>query len=346
MHSPTISRSAVTREQQLRERGWVLEPRTSATDAARRERISRVSWRTPPARGEFGSAATSRTADDWRDRRARLSGSKGDWTPASDSVYERDAYVHYADKYDHGYWYHGNHHHHGYHHSHHGHHYLWASVWWNLTWCWTWTPHHWYGPSWYSWAWGCYSPPLWAYCPWTPTWRTWGWYWYAPPVSTTVVYEPAKPLPTLADAWGFLAEGLLFEARNAFGELVAWSPDYADARVGYALVLARLEQHDLAVEQMRTAVRADASALRRVPVGPSLDTQVEAVLAAYRPVVIADESNLDALFMVAAMAHILGDHTVAYFSIDTAIERGDADPAAKALRSVIEAAAAGEAFSG
>jgi len=89
---------------------------------------------------------------------------------------------------------------------------------------------------------------------------------------------------------------------------------------------------------MRQAMRLDAGALDRVPRSPALAVNFEAVASHYGGRIKVDLDDVDALFMIAATRHLLGDQAVAFFAVDSAMRNGDADESSANLRTMLREA--------
>jgi hypothetical protein len=161
---------------------------------------------------------------------------------------------------------------------------------------------------------------------------------YADTSYVPVVYTP-EPCPwTLAEAWGLLADGRPGEAADAFDCLAEAIPDDGLPLVGYALAAALLDEHDVAVANMREALRADPETLRYVPEDERLHGQLTRLVEHYEYRARQQYGDLDALFMVASLWYLLNQERAAHYAIDIAATLGDSDPSTVSLRLLIESA--------
>jgi tetratricopeptide (TPR) repeat protein len=131
--------------------------------------------------------------------------------------------------------------------------------------------------------------------------------------------------------WTLLAEGNSNEALDAFAQSMIDYPADALPQIGFALSAAILGRHDEAARNMRAAMALDAESLFEVPHSDTLATNVAELLAHYQSV-----KSTDGRFMTAVLQALRGEHGAAYFSIDTAIDRGDADAGAAALKRLLQ----------
>ncbi|MHC4140999.1 MAG: tetratricopeptide repeat protein [Planctomycetota bacterium] len=161
---------------------------------------------------------------------------------------------------------------------------------------------------------------------------------YADTSYVPVVYAP-EPCPrTLAEAWGLLADSRPGEAAEAFDCLAESIPDDGLPLVGYALAAALLDEHEVAVANMREALRADPETLRYVPEDERLHGQLTQLVEHYEYRARHQYGDLDALFMVASLWYLLNQERAAQYAIDIAVTLGDSDPSTVSLRLLIESA--------
>ena len=97
-----------------------------------------------------------------------------------------------------------------------------------------------------------------------------------------------------------------------------------------------LDRHDDAVATMRKAVRDDPDALSEAPRDSRVADAMRNLLTHYRNQTREDANDVDALFMTAAMRHLLGENALAYFAASKAIEAGDRDDSALILKGMIQ----------
>jgi hypothetical protein len=230
-----------------------------------------------------------------------------------------------------------------------------CSVWyWGSFWCY---PGYRYGSYWgWSWPWYGYWPSYGGY---GSRYGSWYGYWpndygygyssndyvtqpaytdYADTSYAPVVYAP-EPCPrTLAEAWGLLADSRPGEAAEAFDCLADAIPDDGLPLVGYALAAALLDEHEVAVANMREALRTDPETLRFVPEDERLHGQLTQLVEHYEYRARHQYGDLDALFMVASLWYLLNQERAAQYAIDIAATLGDSDPSTVSLRLLIESA--------
>ncbi|MHC4804228.1 MAG: tetratricopeptide repeat protein [Planctomycetota bacterium] len=229
-----------------------------------------------------------------------------------------------------------------------------CSVWyWGSLWCyagyrycssWGWWPWYGYWPSsgWYGsryGSWYGYWPNDYGYGYSSNDYVTQPAYTdYADTPYAPVVYAP-EPCPrTLAEAWGLLADSRPGEAADAFDCLADAIPDDGLPLVGYALAAALLDEHEVAVANMRAALRTDPETLRFVPEDERLHGQLTQLVEHYEYRARHQYGDLDALFMVASLWYLLNQERAAEYAIDIAITLGDNDPSTVSLTLLIESA--------
>ena len=67
-----------------------------------------------------------------------------------------------------------------------------------------------------------------------------------------------------------------------------------------------------------------------------IDDQLRELLDAWQMLAMTGSEDVDASFMTATFAWILGDESTAWFAIDRAIERGDRDDSAFILQGILQ----------
>lgn len=154
-------------------------------------------------------------------------------------------------------------------------------------------------------------------------------------------FQPPPPvvvLPSPQQAWSLLANGYDQQAAQDFQVLAGADPGNGSYFVGAALAQALQGDDAAAVAQMQYGLSLRAEALLAVPTDPALRSRLESMAARLK-----DRSKMldgtlagrDALFMLAAVQTILYENGKGYFSVTTAIERGDRTPAALNLKSML-----------
>lgn len=138
-------------------------------------------------------------------------------------------------------------------------------------------------------------------------------------------------------AWALLADDQAAAAFQAFECLSQTMPDDGYLLVGLALAAAAIDEHDLAVTALRTAMRVDPVSLLDVPGGDRLDVLLSKTANYYDARARAGYGDVDALFMVAALRYLLGQDAFAHYAIEIAITLDDDDPSTRNLKGLIEA---------
>jgi tetratricopeptide (TPR) repeat protein len=159
-------------------------------------------------------------------------------------------------------------------------------------------------------------------------------------------YNATQPVATMPDdeffevddGWSLLIAGNLNEALRAFSRSMADNPMDALSQVGYAISAAAMGRHDGAAENMRQAVTLDAQALWAVPESESLLGRYALLLARYQSIIGKSPAASDARFMAAVMQTLQGKYESAYFTIDDAIDYGNAGPGALELKRLLQSA--------
>jgi len=159
-------------------------------------------------------------------------------------------------------------------------------------------------------------------------------------LGTQLPFNGYGPLPCTAtgpQAWALLADGQAAAAFQAFKCLSQTVPDDGYLLVGLALAAAAIDEHDLAVTALRTAMRVDPVSLLDVPGGDRLDVLLSNAANYYDARARAGYGDVDALFMVAALRYLLGQDAFAHYAIEIAITLDDDDPSTRNLKGLIEA---------
>jgi hypothetical protein len=207
-----------------------------------------------------------------------------------------------------------------------------------------------YHRPWRSWF-NYYYEPYWSYC------DSWSWprrtytrvhdvyryhdvYNYEPATNWYVSYNQTQPaesaLPTMDHAWSLLRDDYVYDAADAFAQLVYALPWEGEARLGYAISVGLQWRDDAALEAMRRVLRDDPGALRSAPMDAQMRNQVYRLLEYWDGLARQDWEDEDPLFMSAALRFMLGDTAAAYFAVDSAIRAGDERYSAENLRIMIE----------
>ena len=150
-------------------------------------------------------------------------------------------------------------------------------------------------------------------------------------------HGPAPCSATGTEAWALLTDGQAVAAHRAFECLSPAVPDDGYLLVGLAISAAAIGEHDHAVTAMRTAMRVDPVALLEVPGSDRLDVLLSDTADHYDARARAGYGDVDALFMVAALRYLLGQHHIAHYAIEIAVTLGDVDPSTHNLKGLIEA---------
>ncbi len=149
------------------------------------------------------------------------------------------------------------------------------------------------------------------------------------------VYGPAPCTVSGTEAWALLADGQAAAAYRAFECLSPAVPDDGYLLVGLAISAAAIGEHDHAVTALRTAMRVDPVSLLDVPGSDRLDVLLSHTADHYDTRARAGYGDVDALFMVAALRYLLGQHHIAHYAVEIAIALGDVDPSTRNLKGVI-----------
>ncbi|MCI0675308.1 MAG: tetratricopeptide repeat protein [Phycisphaerales bacterium] len=157
-------------------------------------------------------------------------------------------------------------------------------------------------------------------------------------VIDTYPAPPADAFANLDAAWDSLNDGDVREARRAFERAVSNYPNDGLARIGYSLSTAMLGRHQEAVQAMRQALRDDPDSLNEVPQTDSLRQQLNQLLNGYQRLTNDLPDDVDAMFMTATVRYLLDEKPLALFIVEKAIEKGDVDPSARNLQSLIQSA--------
>ena len=99
-----------------------------------------------------------------------------------------------------------------------------------------------------------------------------------------------------------------------------------------------LEEHELAVSEMREALRSDPGALQVIPEGDQIDARLRDLRGGYRAAALRDWPDADALVMVAALSYVLSEDPMAYVALDAAIDAGDRDHSTMNLKALLDSA--------
>ncbi len=146
--------------------------------------------------------------------------------------------------------------------------------------------------------------------------------------------EPQAALPN--DGWDLLMTGDAREARRAFDRECQNNPGDGLPQIGYAITAGLMERYDEAMIAMHRVLDEDPDAFSEVPRNDKIAEQIRIVLAHYRNVTRENPKESNALFMTAALRHLLGEDALAYFAIDKAIEAGDAEKSSSVLKGLIQ----------
>jgi tetratricopeptide (TPR) repeat protein len=147
---------------------------------------------------------------------------------------------------------------------------------------------------------------------------------------------PAAQAGARHDGWDFLASGDVHEARRIFERDKTANPEDGLPEIGYAIAAGLLERYDEALASMRAAVRDDPDAFGETPHDAKTDERINALLTHYRNATREKSDDADALFMTAALRHLLGQDALGLYAIDKAMQSGDHDPSALVLKGVIQ----------
>ena len=140
----------------------------------------------------------------------------------------------------------------------------------------------------------------------------------------------------LNPGWRLMAKGNLHLAKEKFIKLSSKSPKSGLPLVGYSLSAVFSEDYDKAVKAMRYAFALDPVGASDLPSRPALRGKIRELALYYRDVVNRDEnSDVDAVFMYAALSHLLNDFETAQTAIQVAIDLGDDSSSTENLKKLL-----------
>ena len=76
--------------------------------------------------------------------------------------------------------------------------------------------------------------------------------------------------------------------------------------------------------------------LRGLTIDARVVEQMRTLVTHYRNVTRAKADDIDGLFMIAALRHLMGEDALAFFAVTKALEAGDKDLSAPILRTLIQ----------
>lgn len=141
---------------------------------------------------------------------------------------------------------------------------------------------------------------------------------------------------SLDQGWDLLGRGEAGRALRVFSALAEASPDKALPKVGYALASALGGDDRQAVWAMRRAFARDADALHYFPQDARLAEVVRRVEDHYLRRVERDPADVDAHFMIGALAFLRHDMERALVGVAHAEDHRDRSQSVRELRRVVE----------
>ncbi len=155
---------------------------------------------------------------------------------------------------------------------------------------------------------------------------------YGPNYFDSALYGVHGTYGKLNPGWRHLAKGNLHLAKEKFIKLSSKSPKSGLPLVGYSLSAAFSEDYDKAVKAMRYAFALDPVGASDLPSRPALRGKIRELALYYRDIV---NSDVDAVFMYAALSHLLNDFDTAQAAIRVAIDLGDDSSSAENLKKLL-----------
>ncbi len=158
--------------------------------------------------------------------------------------------------------------------------------------------------------------------------------------TATAMPAPARTQP-LEAGWDFLRRDEAVKALGRFTARIMVAPGDAQARVGFALAAALLDDDGAAAQSMRTAVRFDPEVLNEFASDEVLDTLIRRLLDDLDPEEGAPSA--DARFLVASMHGLLREPEAGLTALED-IAADDRDASTEALCRMLGAPAAAPAL--
>lgn len=142
---------------------------------------------------------------------------------------------------------------------------------------------------------------------------------------------PSRTQP-VDGGWVFLREGEAVKALGKFTARIMLAPGDAQARVGFALAAAMLDDERAAAQSMRTAVRFDDAVLREFESDEALDKAMRTLIAGLQPE--DGVISADARFMIASLHGLLGEQEAGLLALE-GLDADDRDSATETLGAML-----------
>ena len=159
---------------------------------------------------------------------------------------------------------------------------------------------------------------------------------YGPTRFDSALYNVHPTYGKLNGGWRHLAKGNIQLAKEKFVKLSAKSPTSGLPNVGISLAAALSENHTTAALAMRRAFTLDPVGASDLPSRLDLRVKIRALTNYYRDIVNTEgEKDVDAIFMYAALSHLLNDFETAQVAVQEAIAQGDDSIGAENLKKLL-----------
>ncbi len=160
--------------------------------------------------------------------------------------------------------------------------------------------------------------------------------WYGPTRFESALYNVHPIYGKLNGGWRHLAKGNIQLAKEKFVKLSAKSPTSGLPNVGISLAAALSENHTTAALAMRRAFTLDPVGASDLPSRRDLRVKIRELTNYYRDIVNTEgEKDVDAIFMYAALSHLLNDFETAQVAVQEAIAQGDDSIGAENLKKLL-----------
>ena len=159
---------------------------------------------------------------------------------------------------------------------------------------------------------------------------------YGPTRFNSGLYNVQPTYGKLSVAWRHLSIGKTQLAKDKFIKLATKSPKSGLPKVGISLAAAFSEDYMTAAYAMRRAFALDPVGASDLPSRPALRGKIRTLALHYREIVNSNEnSDVDAVFMFAALSHLLNDYETAKAAVQDAIDLGDDSSSAENLKKLL-----------
>ena len=136
-----------------------------------------------------------------------------------------------------------------------------------------------------------------------------------------------------------LSSGRYQTAAERFAAEAAANPRKGAPKVGHSLATALNHDYDSAIASMRRAFLHDPEGASQAPENSDLAGKIHELALHYHKMAGKYPKDADAMFMLAATAHLIHDHNAASPAIENVIAAGDSTTAALNLQKQIKAQA-------